>query len=297
VSAKGRRHLGPVKEHKYQNFIQTDAPINPGSSGGPLFDLAGNVVGINTAINAAGQGIGFAIPIGMVKPLIPQLVKNGKVSRSWLGVSIQKVPAPLAKAFGLPKDKKGALVAEVVPGSPAQKAGIELGDIIMEFHGEKITGIDSLSWLASMAGKGKKVKIIVWRKGKPKTLEATMENLPEGGGGSPAAKPGGKKKTKSGKGKADLGINLQSMDAHTAGQLGIAALGGKYPGMIVTSIKASSPLASAGIQRGDVILLVAGKHVFKSAHVTGPLTKAKKGDVVVLYVIGQNQKGFVTYTP
>ena len=292
VSAMGRRHLGPVKEHKYQDFIQTDAPINPGSSGGPLFDLSGNVVGINTAINAAGQGIGFAIPINMVKALIPQLVEHGIVKRSWLGVSIQTVTAPLAKAFGLP-DEGGALVSEVVDGSPADKAGIEVGDIILTFDGKAIDGVDKLSWLASTAGEGKKVGVAVWRKKKKKTLQAVLEPLP----GSPAAAPGQKKKQKKPGSKKDPGVSLQPMDKDTAAKLSIQPVGGKYPGLIVTAIAPGSPLSSAGIERGDVILRVNGKLVFKSGHGLGPVKKAKKGDVVVLYVLGPGQTGFVAYAP
>ncbi len=290
VSATGRRHIGPVKEHKYQDFIQTDAPINPGSSGGPLFDLSGNVVGINTAINAAGQGIGFAIPINMVKALIPQLVENGSVKRSWLGVSIQTVTAPLAKAFEL-SVSGGALVSEVVGGSPADKAGIEIGDVILSFNGETIDGVDKLSWLASTAGEGTKAQIVIWRDKKKKTLQAVMEALPGDGGTAPA-----KKKKKAGA-SGEPGISLQSMDKDTAGKLAILPVGGKFPGLIVTAITPGSPLSTAGIQRGDVILRVNGKLVFKASHVLGPIKKAKKGDVVVLYVVGPSQGGFVAYAP
>ncbi len=291
VSATGRRHIGPVEEHKYQDFIQTDAPINPGSSGGPLFDLSGNVVGINTAINAAGQGIGFAIPINMVKALIPQLVEHGSVKRSWLGVSIQSVTAPLAKAFEL-SGTDGALVSDVVSGSPADKAGVEIGDIILSFDGETVDGVDKLSWLASTAGEGTKAKIVVWRNKKKKTLQAELEALPGDAGPGPAKK----KKKKSGT-AADPGISLQGMDKDTAGKLSILPVGGKYPGLIVTSIAAGSPLSAAGIERGDVILRVDGKLVFKASHLLGPVKKAKKGDVVVLYVVGPGQSAFVAYAP
>jgi serine protease Do len=294
VSAKGRRQIGPVAEHTYQDFIQTDAPINPGSSGGPLFDLAGNVVGINTAINAAGQGIGFAIPINMVKPLLPMLVENGKVTRSWLGVSIQKVNGPLAKAFKLPASKKGALVAEVVEGSPAQAAGIVAGDIILAFDGKPIDGIDDLSWLASTAGTGKTVGVKLWRKGKEKSVEVTLEELPADGKDS---KPAAKKKPKEKKGKKGVGLTLQPIDPVTAARLGIGVVGGKYPGLIVTAIEMGSPLAGSGIERGDVVLEVDGKLVFEPAQVTGPIGKAKAGDVVLLYVKGPKQSTFVAYAP
>ncbi|MBW2262045.1 MAG: trypsin-like peptidase domain-containing protein [Deltaproteobacteria bacterium] len=292
VSAMGRSHIGPVKDHKYQDFIQTDAPINPGSSGGPLFDLSGDVVGINTAINAAGQGIGFAIPINMVKALIPQLVEHGSVKRSWLGVSIQTLTAPLAKAFGLSGDG-GALVSEVVDGSPADKAGIEIGDVILSFDGKTIDGIEALSWLASTAGEGTKAKIAVWRNKKKKTVQAVLEALPGEAGTVASKKKKKKKSTKAGK----PGISVQSMDKDTAAKLSIQPVGSKFPGLIVTAITAGSPLSTAGIQRGDVILRVDGKLVFKASHVLNPVMKAKKGDVVVLYVVGPGQNGFAAYTP
>ncbi len=134
VSAKGR----VIGSGPYDNFIQTDASINPGNSGGPLINMKGEVVGINTAIIASGQGIGFAIPINMAKEIAPQLQEKGHVTRGWLGVSIQEVTPELAKSFDL-KEKKGALVSQVVSGSPAEKAGIEQGDIILEFDGKEVS--------------------------------------------------------------------------------------------------------------------------------------------------------------
>ena len=133
VSAKGRTiGAGP-----YDNFIQTDASINPGNSGGPLINTRGEVIGINTAIIASGQGIGFAIPVNMAKDVVPQLKDKGKVTRGWLGVSIQEVTPELAQSFGI-KEKQGALVAEVFKGSPAERAGLEQGDVIVEFDGKQI---------------------------------------------------------------------------------------------------------------------------------------------------------------
>jgi serine protease Do len=252
------------------------------------------VVGINTAINAAGQGIGFAIPINMVKPILPQLVEKGEVSRSWLGVSIQKVTGPLAQAFGLPDGPAGALVTEVVAGSPADGGGIAVGDVILAFGGEKIDGIDDLSWLASTAGESEKVEVGLWRKGKKKTVKVTLAPLPDNGDGK---KSPPKKKKKAEKKTGDLGLGFQDMDPTTAARLGIKVIGGKYPGLIVTSIQPESPLYALGIERGDVILKVGGKFVFKPAHVLDPVRKAKKGDVVVLYVKGPELSSFVTYTP
>src|SRR5512139_1930782 len=161
VSAKGR----VIGSGPYDNFIQTDASINPGNSGGPLINMKGEVVGINTAIIASGQGIGFAIPINMAKEIAPQLREKGHVTRGWLGVSIQEVTPELAKSFGL-NEKKGALVAQVFSNSPAEKAGIEQGDVIVEFDGKEVADSKDLPRIVSATPVGKTVTIKLSRNGK-----------------------------------------------------------------------------------------------------------------------------------
>ncbi len=294
VSAKGRHEVGPYKEHKYQDFIQTDAPINPGSSGGPLFDLAGNVVAINTAINAAGQGIGFAIPINMIKPILPQLVEHGTVLRSWLGVSIQGVTPSLAKAFGLPGSPRGALVADVVGGSPAAKAGITVGDIILAFDGESIDSVDELSWLASTKGQGMKAKLQVFSDGKTKTVKVSLASLP---GKKEAPAVSGKKGPGKKAAPDDLGIALSKVDPQSAAALGIDPVDGEIPGALVSALEVDSPLAAAGLDRGDVILKLDGNLVKSPSETLEALEKTGKGELVLLYVISGQSKGFVTYQP
>jgi serine protease Do len=154
VSAKGR----VIGAGPYDNFIQTDASINPGNSGGPLINLNGEVVGINTAIVASGQGIGFAIPINMARDVIPQLEKSGHVTRGWLGVGIQEVTPALAKSFGL-KEEKGALVSQVSKGGPADKAGIEQGDVILEFDGKTIAEMKDLPRIVASTPVGRTVAV------------------------------------------------------------------------------------------------------------------------------------------
>ena len=161
VSAKGR----VIGSGPYDNFIQTDASINPGNSGGPLINMKGEVVGINTAIIASGNGIGFAIPINMAKEVAPQLREKGHVTRGWLGVSIQEVTPELAKSFDL-KEKKGALVGQVVSGSPAEKAGIEQGDVILEFDGKEVADSKDLPRIVASTPVGKAVTIKLSRNGK-----------------------------------------------------------------------------------------------------------------------------------
>jgi len=174
VSAKGRvLGSGP-----YDDYIQTDASINPGNSGGPLFNTKGEVVGINTAISAAGQGIGFAIPINMVRDILPQLEKEGKVTRGWLGVMIQEVTKEIAESFGL-KEHAGALVADVVEGGPADVAGIKRGDVIIEFDKKKIRKMKELPTIVAATPVGKEVDVKVFREGAEKILKVKVEKMRE----------------------------------------------------------------------------------------------------------------------
>jgi serine protease Do len=162
VSFKGRREVNPSGKPGYYDFIQTDAAINPGNSGGPLLDARGAVVGINAAVNPSGQGIGFAIPIGMLKDLLPQLEK-GRVVRSWMGLTVQEQMGPeLAESFGVPGGK-GAVVTEVVSAGPAARAGLRPGDVITSFDGEPIAESYRLRWLTGNAGPRRTVRVGVWR--------------------------------------------------------------------------------------------------------------------------------------
>src|SRR5215510_4361713 len=174
VSAKGR----VIGSGPYDNFIQTDASINPGNSGGPLINTRGEVVGINTAILAEGKGIGFAIPVNMAKDIAPQLQEKGHVTRGWLGVSIQEMTPELAKSFGL-NENKGALVAEVLPGSPAEKAGIEQGDVIVEFDGKEVTESKGLPQIVASTPVGKSVAVKLWRNGKALERQVKVAEMAE----------------------------------------------------------------------------------------------------------------------
>ena len=172
VSATGRSNMGI---ETYENFIQTDASINPGNSGGPLLNIYGEVIGINTAIVASGQGIGFAIPISMAKPIVAQLISKGSVSRGWMGVSLQPVTEELAEYFKL-RSIKGALISDVMSGSPAEKAGVRQGDVITSFDGSEVKDPSHLQRLVAEAGVGKSVKITVVRDGKLVHLSMALAN-------------------------------------------------------------------------------------------------------------------------
>ena len=187
ISAKGR----VIGAGPYDNFLQTDASINPGNSGGPLLNLKGEVVGINTAILASGQGIGFATPSNIAKSIIPQLESKGKVVRGMIGVQVQNVTPELAKSFGM-SEPKGALVAQVNPDTPAAKAGIHRGDIIIEFNGHPIHEMNELPRMVADTAPGSKATLKVLREGKEKTLNLTITELTDEQAGPGQRRRGGR---------------------------------------------------------------------------------------------------------
>jgi serine protease Do len=268
VSAKGR----VIGSGPYDNFIQTDASINPGNSGGPLINMKGEVVGINTAIIASGNGIGFAIPINMAKEIAPQLREKGHVTRGWLGVSIQEVTPELAKSFDL-KEKKGALVGQVVSGSPAEKAGIEQGDVILEFDGKEVADSKDLPRIVASTPVGKGVTVKLSRNGKLVDHQVKVGELEE--------------KTEVAKTPThrSLGITVQNLTPEIAKGLGLK----KETGVVVTQVEPGSPASDAGIQTGDVIGEVNRKPVKNAEDFIQKVEKAKDQDNVLLLIQrGQN---------
>ena len=238
LSAKGRDiHAGP-----FDNFLQTDASINPGNSGGPLINMEGEVIGINTAISANGQGIGFAIPSSLASKVINDLREGKKVSRGWLGVTIQDVDENTAKALGL-KSAGGALIGSVLDNDPADKAGLRAGDVIIRVGN---TDIDSASALTrSVAGlkPGTKVDIVVMRNGKE--VKATVK-LGERSSHS-AAMQNSDQQSEGG----DLGVSIKPLTPEDARAL---QLSGDVKGLLVVGVKGDGPAAEAGVRTGDVIL-------------------------------------------
>ena len=188
VSAKERTRddVKGLDKTGYFNFIQTDAAINQGNSGGPLLDMAGRVVGINAAIRANANNIGFAIPVNMVKELLPRLVKDGKVTRSWIGINVTSLVEEEASRLGIP-NREGAIVRSVVPAGPGDRAGLQPNDVITKFEGEALNGPEKLRWLASMAGVGKSVSLGVKRDGRVFDMKVTLGELPDQAG--PAEEP------------------------------------------------------------------------------------------------------------
>ena len=237
VSAKGR----VIGSGPYDNFIQTDASINPGNSGGPLINLQGEVVGINTAIIASGQGIGFAIPINMAKEVAPQLQKRGHVTRGLLGVAIQDMTPELAKSLGL-KESKGALVSQVVPGGPADKAGIEQGDVIVNFDGQSVGDSKDLPRIVASTTVGKTVTVKLLRDGKEVERQARVGEMEEENTSEVAKNPI----------HPSLGMTVQNLTPQIARELGLK----RSAGVVVSGVEPGSPAAEALIQVGDVIQAV-----------------------------------------
>lgn len=263
VSAKGR----VIGSGPYDDFLQTDASINPGNSGGPLFNTKGEVVGINTAIIATGQGIGFAIPVNMAKSIISQLREKGKVTRGWIGVSIQPVTKDLADSFGLAAEK-GALVSEIFPDSPAEKGGVKSGDIIIAFDGKEIKEMNDLPRLVAATATGKSIAVKVVRDGKEESLTLVIEKMKDGED-DPAAETQDK-----------LGLSVKELTKELAASLRIK----DSSGVVVTDVRIDSLGMLAGIQRGDIIKEVNGIKISRLEEYEKALANLKKDKVLRLLV-------------
>jgi serine protease Do len=286
VSATGRAFGGAI-EH-YEDFIQTDAPINPGNSGGALIEAHGNLIGINTAIlsrSGGNQGIGFAIPIDMARNVMEQILEHGKVIRGYLGVMIQPVGPDMAKAFGL-SHGGGALVGDVKPDSPAAKAGLERGDVILEMNGQPVSGADDLSVRVSQTAPGTSVNLKVFRNGQMRDLTVTLGESPEQG--STASTQGG------GAGNMALeGVGVQDLTPDLARRLGVSPT---TEGVVVTSVDPSSAAAAADLERGDVIMEVDRKPVHNVNQYNQAVSEAGKQPVLLLINRGGNSH-FVVVQP
>ena len=269
VSAKGR----VIGAGPYDDFIQTDASINPGNSGGPLFNMKGEIVGINTAIIARAQGIGFAIPVNTARPLIPQLETKGEVTRGYLGVNIQSVTPELAAALKL-ESGSGALVAEVVPGSPAEKAGIHRGDVIVAYNGKKVQDSRDLSLAVAATPVEKASSVTVVRDGREQELSAKIAKAgSDESSSSESAKPA----------QGKWGLQLRDLTPKMARQLGLKT----DRGVLVAGVVPGSPADEASVQQGDVILEVNRTAVQSAEEVREKVAKA--GDSILLLV--QSEKG------
>ncbi len=284
VSAVGRSGLGI---EQYEDFIQTDAPINPGNSGGALVNVRGQVVGINTAILSASQGpeggggwngVGFAIPANLVKHVMESLVKTGKVTRGYLGVSLDPLNPALARQFKIP-DVSGALVNHVEPGSPADKGGLKLGDVIRTFQGQKIDSPARLRSMVASISPGAQVTVGVLRDGKEITLKITLGEQPASLAGLPPD-------------SALRGIAVQELTPAIRNQLGLYA---NAQGVVISDLDRDSPAAQQGLQPGDVIESINRQRV-TSVEEFWKMAAEAKGEVL-LRINRQGRSGFITVSP
>ncbi len=274
VSAKGRSlGLGA-----YDDFIQTDASLNPGNSGGPLFNLRGEVVGVNTAIAARGQGIGFSIPANMAKGVISQLMEKGKVVRGWLGVIIQPITQEIAESIGH-EGTDGALISDISPGSPAEKAGLKRGDVVVEFDGEPIKEFTSLSKLVGMKAPGTSSKITVLRDGKRKDISVVLGSMPDEQ--TPAES------------RRDEDVELSDITPDIAARFGVE----DKSGVLVTNVSRGSSAWEAGFRPGDVILEVDKKPVANLGDYNKIISDLKPGKQYLFLVKKRKNTIYIGYAP
>jgi serine protease Do len=280
VSAKGRS----IGQGPFDDFLQTDAAINPGNSGGPLVNMSGEVVGINSAIlsrSGGNVGIGFSIPSNMAKRIYTELAARGKVTRGWLGVSIQPLTPELAKSFGL-KEPRGVLIADVVKDSPADKAGLTSGDVLMEFDGKKVDAPQDLQKVVAVTAPGKGVPMKVWRDKGEKTLEIKVGETPED---TAQLEP-------SGKSKSLLGLEARPITPEIARQLNLRTT----EGVVVARVEEEGPAAEAGLQRGDVIREVNRQRIRSAQDYERATQGLKSGDRVTMLLQRGPQSLYVAFT-
>jgi len=272
VSAKGRSlGLG-----SYDDFIQTDAAINPGNSGGPLFNLDGEVVGVNTAIFARAQGIGFAIPAAIAVNIIDQLRSNGKVVRGWLGVLVQQITPEIAQSLGL-QDTKGALVADITPDGPAEKAGIKRRDVIIGFDDTEINEMSQLPKSVAATPPGTKSEIILLREGKKKKIRVLLGQLPE----IIAKKPKIEEKKDV---ENDLGLAVQEINPIIQKRLNLQ----DSQGVIIVNVRRASPAWNAGLRKADIIVEINKKEIKDIEEYKNIINKIKQ-DESLLFLVRRNQ--------
>lgn len=282
VSGKGRT-LGDLPRFRpgYYDFIQTDAAIDQGNSGGPLLNLDGEVVGINTAINSRARGISFAVPVDLAKAVLPQLLQNGRVIRTYLGISIDGVTWELAESFGM-DIPEGVLITRVIKGTPAERAGLEKGDIILKFAGLKVRGPGDMSWRAATANAGQSVELEIWRDRKLQTLSIT-----------PMVRKSEKKKKIAKRAKEmlappRLGLFVVDLDPQTAEHGGFEK---GTRGVVVVGVEADA--AIFGIRVGDVIASVNDRDIKNKQEFEKAVGEVKKDQIIRFYVLRQKGALFV----
>ena len=262
LSAKGRSGFGMVQ---YEDFLQTDASINPGNSGGPLVNLDGEIIGINTMI-AGNSGIGFAVPSSMARPIAEQLMSGGKVRRPYIGIAMQDLTPEMGKTLGAAAPEHGAIVGQVQNGSPAEKAGVHAGDVIIKVDGQTVDGSKAVQRTILGKGIGQKVDLALWRDGKEQHIATTTAELPGEAGEAHAAND------VAGRGK--LGLGLQSVTPNIADRLELPR---GLRGAVVAQVRPGSPAEEAGLHEGDVIVEVDRRAIASADEATKALAQDRAG--------------------
>ncbi len=270
VSYKGRADIAPNGREGYFDYLQTDASINPGNSGGPVMDLSGEVVAIANAVNVAGQGIGFAIPIDIAKAVIPQLMERGSMRRGWMGASVQDLTPELAESFGV-RGFEGVVVSDVVAGGPGGAAGLRPGDIIQGFDTRPVTRAHALRWQVASAGVGRTVALKVRRDGRPVAVQVTLTDLP--GESAEVSLPGAA--------RVDATTPVSRREPEL---FGLKLEEGASRGAKVQQVAQASAGARAGLAAGDVVLQANSASVASRAELLSALGGAARGSLIRLFV-------------
>jgi serine protease Do len=286
ISARGRDiNAGP-----YDDFLQTDASINRGNSGGPMFNLDGEVIGINTAIfspSGGSVGIGFAIPSSNARWVVEQLIESGSVKRGWLGVHIQQLTDDIAENLGI-SNGRGAMVARVIPDGPAEKAGVRTGDVILEFNGREIGEMRRLPAVVAETPVGRSAPMVIWRDKKKMTVEVTVGSLSEGEQAM-AATPGSGPETSAGEVTiAAVGIKVADLNPQLADRLGMT---GTRKGVVITGITDGGPAAEKNLRPGDVIVEVSQEEMQTAAQVAAKIQEAQKAGQRSVLLLLEGQGG------
>jgi serine protease Do len=284
ISAVGRANVGIAD---YEDFIQTDAAINPGNSGGPLVDIKGELIGINTAIfsrSGGYQGIGFAVPSNMARLVMDQLVQKGKITRGWLGVTIQELTPELSQKFGI-KNSKGALVGDIAKGSPAEKAGLKRGDVILEFNGKNVQDVGNLRNMVAQSKVGSEVPVLIRRGDKEYSVKVTIAELPKEiaesvPGSAPDESPA----------EGLSGLRVIELSREIARQLGLSR---DEKGVVVVRVDPGSAAEEAGIRKGDVIQEVDKKKVDGINEYNKVIKGIRQGDTVLFFINRGGKKFYI----
>ena len=290
VSARGR----DIGQGPYDDFLQTDAAINRGNSGGPLFNMDGEVIGINTAIyspSGGSIGIGFSIPSNLAKNVVEQLRDFGRARRGWLGVRIQGVSPEIAESFGL-KEPTGALVAGVEDNGPAAKAQLRNGDIILKFNSQDVKEMKNLPRIVAETSIGKSVPVVIWRDGKEQTIQAVVGELPDDQKKLAAATPDKPAPAKAVE-LSGLGLKLGTMTDETRDKFQI---GKEQKGVVITDVTGGTPAADRGLKAGDVIVEVQQEEVSSPADVVDRVERVRKSSRPTVLMLVQTSDG-LRYVP